>query len=114
MGEAYHQKKQYNVAMVHYNMALELDSVNLWALTCEASLYYDMVNLDKALELYTKLIELDPSYYPSYFSRAGIYYDLDDYELAIADYETYLLFEPGDEDALYNIDAAEENMWEGY
>jgi len=43
-----------------------------------------------------------------------VYFDLDDYQLAIDGYEKYLEYVPGDEDALYNLEAAEENLWNGY
>ena len=74
----------------------------------------ETLKYSEAIELYSRILELYPSYYLCYFDRGGIYFDLDDYELAIADYEKFLEFEPGDEDSLYNIEAAEENMWEGY
>jgi tetratricopeptide (TPR) repeat protein len=114
MGEAFEQKEQYGKAMNYYNMALDMDSTSTWALYCKAYLSELQYDYERAIELYSKIIELNPAYYISYFKRAGVYFNLDDYEAAIEDYKKYLEFEPGDEDALYNIDAAEENMWEGY
>lgn len=114
MGEAFEQKEQYKKAMEYYNMALDLEPANIWALYCKAYLLELKYDYTKAIELYSKVIELDPTYYIVYFNRADVYFELDDYEAAIADYRKFLEFEPGDEDTLYNIDAAEENMWEGY
>jgi len=114
MGEAYQLRKNNSTAMEYYGKALEIEPENPYVLYCKASLLNEMFKYSEAIALFSKVIELDPSYYLCYFERAGVYFELDDYELAIADYEKYLEYEPGDEDALYNIDAAEENMWEGY
>lgn len=114
MGEAYQLKKTYETAMDYYEQALEIGPENIYILYCKASLLNEMVKYFEAVELYTRIIELDPTYYICYFDRAGVYFELDDYKPAIADYEKYLEFAPGDEDALYNKDAAEENMWNGY
>lgn len=95
-------------------MALDLDSANIWALYCKGYLSELQYDFNKAIELYSKVIELDPAYYIVYYNRAGAYFELDDYEASIADYRKFLEFEPGDEDAQYNIDAAEENIWNGY
>lgn len=114
VGEAYQMKNKNEAAIEYYDKTLEIEPENIWALYCKASLFSELNNYSEAIDLYNRIIDLDPSYYICYFERAGIYFDLDDYELAIADYEKYLEFEPGDADALYNIDAAEENMWEGY
>lgn len=114
MGEALERKEQFEKAMEYYNRALELDSTDIWTLYCKAYLSEQQFNYDTALELYNTILEIEPDYYIVYFNRADLYFELDDYELAIADYRKYLEFEPGDEDAQYNIDAAEENMWNGY
>lgn len=111
MGEALQQKEKFEAAMEYYDRALELETGNLWTLTCKASLLFEMNYYSESIELYSEIIKLDPSYYFAYFQRAGVYFELDDYELAIADYRRYLKYQPGDEEALYNIDAAEENMW---
>ncbi len=39
-----------------------------------------------------------------------VYFEIEEYAKAIEAYEVYLEAYPGDEDALYNIDAAKENM----
>ncbi len=114
MGEASQLKKKNAVAMEYFDKALEIEPENNWVLYCKASLLNEMYEYSEAIELFSRIIELNPSYYICYFDRAGIYFDLDDYELAIDDYNKFLEFEPGDEDAIYNINAAEENMWEGY
>jgi tetratricopeptide (TPR) repeat protein len=114
IGEVFHAREEFEIAMAHYSRALEIDPTDTWVLSCKASLLADMFELNDALELYNKLLELDPAFYLSYYNRAGVYFELDMYEEAIEDYTLYLIFEPDDEDAQYNLEAAEENLWEGY
>jgi tetratricopeptide (TPR) repeat protein len=113
IGEAFEQKEMFEEAMDYYEMALELDPTNIWALFCKAHLSEQHYEYDVAQDLYSRIIELNPSYYIAYFNRAGVYFELGNYEAAIYDYQEYLEFVPGDEDAKHNIKAAEDNMWNG-
>ena len=75
--------------------------------------------VEKYLSLKRKLIVLEYARVfgsnPEAYKACGIpkstFYD---WKKAFEDYKTYLMFEPDDEDAQYNLDAAEENLWNGY
>jgi tetratricopeptide (TPR) repeat protein len=114
MGEVFQAKEENETSMGYYKRALEIDPTNTWGLACKAALLSDMYEYDKALEVYNMLMELYPAFYPGYYNRAGVFFELDRYEEAIEDYKLYLVFDPDDEDAQYNLDAAEENLWGGY
>ena len=64
--------------------------------------FYNLGQLDKALEYYTKEIEISPNYYLAYRNRAVRYAnDLKDYEKAEADYTKAIELDP-ENDENYN------------
>ena len=66
--------------------------------------FYDLGQLDKALEYYTKEIEISPNYYLAYRNRANRYAnDLKDYEKAEADYTKAIELDPENDNNYYQV-----------
>jgi tetratricopeptide (TPR) repeat protein/S1-C subfamily serine protease len=94
---AYHLDTHFDVALVHAQRAVELESRADNHDTL-ALVHYKLEQYDQALEHYDIAIALDPEQAESYKGRGDVYLALDDQEAALADYQSYLaLARPGPE-----------------
>jgi tetratricopeptide (TPR) repeat protein len=50
LGECYHQLKEYDQALSHYDQAVEMDEQNTEFLMHRAQCYYDLGQFDKSIE----------------------------------------------------------------
>jgi tetratricopeptide (TPR) repeat protein len=93
-GDNYLSSGNYDLAIVEYTKAIDLDPAL-------ASLYYNRglaysieEKYDLAIDDYTKSIEIDPEYADTYNNRCRIYYLLGKYEKALPDCEKALSLAP--------------------
>ena len=96
-GHAYHNKKEYEKALLNYNKAIELNPEYEYAYVWRGKVYYDQKEYEKALTDYSKAIELNPEYEYSYTCRGEVYYDEKEYEKALTEYSKAIELNPEDE-----------------
>lgn len=101
-GNAWHEKKEYDKAIVDYTKAIELNPAYADAYRSRAnSLAAEGLN-DKAIADYTKLIELNPDDTDGYNNRGNSWHEKGEYDKAIADYSRAIEIDPGYMNAYYN------------
>ncbi|MDF1573202.1 MAG: tetratricopeptide repeat protein [Bacteroidales bacterium] len=110
VGEAYELLEEFDSARKFYELAAAKDTNDLYAQYSLALLHLQENRYTEALKSLQFLVQEHPSYYFPYFDIGGIYFDLELYAKAIYAYEKFLEWEPGNEDALYNLKAAKFNM----
>ena len=59
-GDAYYSQGKYDLAIIVYKKALELDPENVYALNNLGSLYYIQGKYDLAISAYKKALEMNP------------------------------------------------------
>jgi len=92
-------------ARLHLGRALEIDPLNLTALTNLAACYQSTRRNDLALEYYNKAIELDSSFASAHDNLASTYLDMGKYELWIEESKKAAAL-AGDQDELAIAQAA--------
>jgi eukaryotic-like serine/threonine-protein kinase len=76
-------------------------SITFWRKTADT--YFDKVEYNKAINMYTKILRLNPKDVQAYLQIASSYYLKGDYTEAISFYETALELEPNQPFALWGI-----------
>ena len=59
-GDAYYSQGKYDLAIIVYKKALELDPENVYALNNIGDAYYKQGKYDLAISAYKKALEMDP------------------------------------------------------
>lgn len=77
LGIAYHDAKQYGLALEKYDCAIGLDSNLAKIYTNRGNTFSFLKDFDKALADYNRAILLDSAYAGAYYNRAVTYYVLD-------------------------------------
>lgn len=57
-GNAAYKKKNFSVALEHYNKAFELDSTDMTYLTNLAAVYFEQKEFEKCIELCTRAVDV--------------------------------------------------------
>ncbi|MCB9746846.1 MAG: tetratricopeptide repeat protein [Candidatus Omnitrophica bacterium] len=93
-GSYYSQQKQFNLALVDFNRALEFSPDYAYAYNNRGLIFKNQGDLTSALEDFNKAIELDDQYYEAYYHRANLFRLLKDYNLALKDLNKSLALKP--------------------
>ena len=89
LGIMYYKAGDYENALVNFNAALEIDSLNDYDMdivSYEASTNMMLGNYEDAIAGFTKIIESKPKDIEALKSRGEVYYKVGDYDACVADY----------------------------
>lgn len=100
-------------AIIHYEKAIEIDSTNSAFYNDLAILYFDMGNLEKANEIYTKGITLSKPDYKLYFNRGLVKLHLGKLDESYDDIKMAHDMNPDDEQVLDQYNILENYMKDG-
>ena len=93
-GNAYHEKGQYDQAILDYNKALEINPKDALAYYHRGISYEKKGQYDQAISNYTKALEINPRDTGAYYNRGMAYGNKGQYDHAILDYTKALEFNP--------------------
>ena len=93
-GNAYSKKHRYDLAIIDYNSAIEMDSSYADAYYNRGNAYYRMHEYNKAILDFNKSIALNEDDAEAYMSRGAAYLRKDMYEKAIDDFIMTLELDP--------------------
>ena len=93
-GNVHLYRSDYDLALVDYDKAIELDPEYATAYNNRGIAYRHLGEYEKALADYGKAIELDPEYAYAYNNRGNTYGDLGEHEKALADYSKAIELDP--------------------
>jgi tetratricopeptide (TPR) repeat protein len=93
-GDAYSEKKAYDLAIADYTKAIELDPKYGRAYNSRGTEHHRKKAYDLAIADYTTAIQLEPKCAFCYRNRGNAHYQKKAYDLAIADYTTAIQLEP--------------------
>jgi len=105
-GKAYHEKKEYDLAIKEYTEAIRLDPTNASAYDFREGMYCREKEYDMAIRDYSEAIRLDPTNAWYYFSRGETYREKKEYDLAIKDYTESIRLALTDDQDFWNCWAA--------
>ncbi|NQT07283.1 MAG: tetratricopeptide repeat protein, partial [Candidatus Omnitrophica bacterium] len=105
-GIAYVKTGEFDEAIAHLNVAIELDPKFAQAYTNRGLAYVKKGELDRAMEDFNKAIELNSSSVMAYNNRGGIYAMQAEYAQAIADFTRALELDPDNKMAQDNLRGA--------
>jgi tetratricopeptide (TPR) repeat protein len=95
LGEAYHKKKQLGKALENYYRAIQLSPFSsLDAYGNIGSIYADLGDYAKAIQIYSQLLLIDQNDPVTYASRGHVFYLQGQQENAIQDFSRSLLLSP--------------------
>jgi tetratricopeptide (TPR) repeat protein len=95
IGEAYHEKKQLRKAIENYLISIRLSpSSSLDAYGNIGSMYADLGEYEKAIQVYSQLLMIDRNDAITYASRGRVYYLQGQYNKAIEDLTTAAMLSP--------------------
>ena len=107
----YYYKGKPDLAIDQLNIALQLDSNNIYTLMNLGTLLYETQNYIEAKNMFTRSIEINPEYLPAYINRSAIYIEMGKYYEAIADLDFYILNNDKNGLAYLNRGIANENTF---
>jgi len=95
---SYRSLKQYQQAVDQYTVALAIGTMQSKVLNGRGAAYWDMGNLQFALNDFNQAIQLDPEYHKAYLNRANLLgrKEFGQFDRAIEDYKYYLSMYPQD------------------
>ena len=96
----YMQMKEYHLAKLHFDNALELDPANIEIIINQGCLYMDMKNYVDAKEKFEKARDLSPHDPKPYMALGKYYYSLKEYEKAEPLYKKLLDIDPASFEAM--------------
>ena len=76
-GLAYHDLKQYELAIKDYSQAIQLDSGYVAAYNNRGNSYYEMANFQEALKDFNQSLQLKPDYSKAHLNRGLAFYQMD-------------------------------------
>lgn len=86
LGLQQHANQNYEGAILEYNKALDLDSLNKAVYVCRGNSYFELKNYSKSLADVSKVLQLDPNFAIGYNNRGLIYKFQNKYNEALLDY----------------------------
>lgn len=101
-GNAYRDKKQFDLALADYNRAAEVNPYNPWVLTARGTLLKDQGLLNEALSDFNKAVGLKGDYAGAYMNRGAVYAQLGKLKQAIEDYDRALEINPDNAQLFYD------------
>lgn len=90
LGVLYHQIKQFENGIIHFQKAIAIDEVYYHTHYKFGELNLDLKNFKDAAENFTNAIKFNPNCIISYFNRAYAYINLKKYAEAITDFTQYI------------------------
>jgi signal peptidase I len=107
MGEILRQSGQYEEAILHLRLALDIDRrkshISAQAYNILGNTLCNMGKFAESIEEYLSSISVDPLFVPPYINRGWAYFRLGEWEKAQADIEKALKMEPKNFKALKNM-----------
>jgi tetratricopeptide (TPR) repeat protein len=102
-GGAYLSGKEYELAIVEYDKALELNSNDAPTYLNRGLAFLSQKNYDRAVADFDKAIELNPNGSMLYFNRGDLHEKMGNPEKAIGDYQKASELDSGNEPAKANL-----------
>ena len=96
------EKKDYDLAISNYTLAISLDVGLAEAYNKRGLAYRYKEEYVKAVMDYNKAIELDPAYAEAYINRGNVYYKKSSYALAIKDFSEAISLSPASISPYFN------------
>lgn len=96
------EKKDYDISIKYYDMAISLDSNDSGAYNKRGNSYFLKGEHDKAIENYTEAIKVNPQEEAYYFNRGLAYHKKQEYDKAIENYTEAINIQPNYTDAYNN------------
>ena len=93
-GDAYYDKKQYNLALKDYNHAIELDPTNSEILNSRGVIYQLKRKFVSAIKDYDRAILNSPSLAKAYYNRGTVFHLQGKYVQAIKDFDIAISLVP--------------------
>ena len=109
-GDAYYSQGKYDLAIVVYKKALELDPKNVYALNNLGDAYYKQGKYDLAISAYKKALEMDPKNVYALNNLGDAYLGQSEYNLAISAYKKALEMNPKNVYALKGLEKVRETQ----
>lgn len=94
-GSEYRRRGNFDLAIIDYNRAIELNPNYPLAYYNRGLLYFDNNNYDLAILDYSRALELDSNNYDIYYNRGIAYYKLGNLDLAFNDFTQVIELNPG-------------------
>lgn len=91
---AYAAKKEYRLAQIDYNKAIEINPSLSTAYYSRGCLMDELNLFNSAIADYTKAIELDPTLSSAYNNRGAVYLDMGQYKKALLDFDAAIELNP--------------------
>lgn len=86
-GLAYHELKQYELAIKDYSQAIQLDSGYVAAYNNRGNSYYELAEYQLALTDFNQSLQLKPNYSKGHLNRGLAYYQIDKNEQACSEFQ---------------------------
>lgn len=101
--EARYFKKEYQLAIADYLIAIEIDPTDPLLFYNLGIIYLEATQYDKAVESTSISIELDSSFAKSYLARGKSMFELKKYQNSVADFRYAKALEPDNDEVYYNL-----------
>jgi tetratricopeptide (TPR) repeat protein len=97
------QPNEPEKAMLDFNTAIELDSLNWKPFSNRAFLFLELGNFDNALKDFNKCVQIAPNNWETYYYRTTFYERNGDYDKAFEDYKIIIKLRPNDPEPICYI-----------
>ncbi len=102
LGNMYFANGEYDMALVHFNMAINSNPDFVEVYNSRGLAYHAQGDFDRAIADFNKTIELLPDWSVGYGNRGLTYFAKEEYDLAIADFDRAIELEADFAKAYYN------------
>jgi tetratricopeptide (TPR) repeat protein len=104
------QSEKYEKAVRLFNLALEKNPDDLFAMENKGRTYYAMESFEEALTVFRKTYQQDPDNFRLLYLIGNTYARLREHEAAVAYYQQYLTHDPSDGSIWYNMAVSHRNL----
>lgn len=109
-GVTYHYKDNYQLALMDYNKAIEINHKYADAYNNRGDIYYILGNYQMAIKDFSKVIEIDPDNADAYFNLGNAYNRIGNYKEAVERYTRAIEINPRHEKAYNKLRIAYDNL----
>jgi tetratricopeptide (TPR) repeat protein len=103
LGEAYDKLKQYDKAIMEFEVAVKLNPTYYFGLSNLGNIYGKLKQYPKAIEYFKKALQANPNYAPAHYNLAKALHLVKKPQEAIEHYRKAVKFNPNFEEAFYNL-----------